>query len=508
MMLERGDVERFRDAVARRLGLYFDDGKMDYLADALRQQIEATGCPCAASYIDRLVTGGRNEVRTLAGLLTVTETYFLRNPDHFDALAEVVLPERTRDGRHSLRILSAGCASGEEAYSLAMTVRDRGARWFTPSQVQIHGVDINPTMIERALRARYSRWSLRGAPDEIRARYFRADGQDFVLDEAVRSMVTFAERNLIEDGPALWQRESYDVIFCRNVIMYWPMSTACLVIAHIAQALAEGGFLFLGHAETLRGISQDFHLRHTHGTFYYQRREAVAPRAGAAVPFTPPALPAALPIGPFHAMVESTESWVEAIQRASDRIADLARDPVGALPVQVPAARRPLDDLGRAVDLLRAERFRDALDLLHALPPEVQDDPDALLLRAVLMTNAGDLDDAEALCWKVLARDELNASAHYLVALCREHAGDRPGALEHDQTAVYLDAGFAMPRLHLGLLAKRSGDLPAARRELAQAQVLLASEDASRILLLGGGFTRDTLVELCRAELRACEGAP
>jgi chemotaxis protein methyltransferase CheR len=90
------------------------------------------------------------------------------------------------------------------------------------------------------------------------------------------------------------------------------------------------------------------------------------------------------------------------------------------------------------------------------------------------------------------------------MALCREHAGDRDGARDHDQKAAYLDPAFAMPRLHLGLLAKRSGDADVARHEFRQAEILLERDDASRILLFGGGFRRDGLIALCRAELRAC----
>jgi chemotaxis protein methyltransferase CheR len=92
------------------------------------------------------------------------------------------------------------------------------------------------------------------------------------------------------------------------------------------------------------------------------------------------------------------------------------------------------------------------------------------------------------------------------MALCREHAGDSTGAIEHGQTAIYLDAGFAMPHLHLGIMAKRSGDAATAQRELGQALILLAREDASRILLFGGGFSRDTLLQLCRTELHAAGG--
>jgi chemotaxis protein methyltransferase CheR len=111
-------------------------------------------------------------------------------------------------------------------------------------------------------------------------------------------------------------------------------------------------------------------------------------------------------------------------------------------------------------------------------------------------------------CRRLLKIDELNSGAHYVLALCREGARDQPAAANHDQVAVYLDPAFAMPRLHLGLLARRAGDSGTARRELAQALALLQREDASRLLLFGGGFNREALLGLCRAELIACGGKP
>jgi chemotaxis protein methyltransferase CheR len=147
------------------------------------------------------------------------------------------------------------------------------------------------------------------------------------------------------------------------------------------------------------------------------------------------------------------------------------------------------------------------MDAFHALPASSRSDPDAQLLHAALLTNSGKLDEAQAVCTGILGTDEMSAGAHYLMALCREHAGDRRAALDHDQAAIYLDPEFAMPHLHVGLLARRSHDRDQARAELRRALALLAREDASRILLFGGGFSRDALVALCRSELRASESS-
>ena len=131
-----------------------------------------------------------------------------------------------------------------------------------------------------------------------------------------------------------------------------------------------------------------------------------------------------------------------------------------------------------------------------------------MLLKAVSLSLGGALAAAEAVCEELLTCDELNAGAHYVQALCREGLGDLSGATEHDQTAAYLDPRFAMPRLHLGLLARRQNERDSARNHLEQALLLLHQEDAARILLFGGGFKCEALIALCNAELATLGANP
>ena len=491
-----GDVERFRSLITGRFGLDFDDGKLGHLAEVLRRRIDETG-DSPAAYLRRLDSQGdaRVELRALAPELTVSETYFFRGADQLRAFQEAAVPERlrARAPSRSLRILSAGCASGEEPYTLAMLLRDR-TQGPEPIEVSIHGLDLNAGMLGKARRARYATWALRETPPEASARWFREDGRELVLDPAVRDMVTFEERNLAEDDPAFWRPEVLDIVFCRNVLMYFAPEKARAVVAHFARSLVPGGFLFLGSAENLRGLSQDFHLCHTHGAFYYRAKGGAHEE---------PSLPRSAPVA-----LDDHASWAETIRLASDRVSALT---TRTEPRAVPSADRRVSrawDLGSAIELVGRERFSEARAALGALPEESAGDPDVLLLSAVLFTHGGDLAEAEKVCAALLARDEMSAGAHYLLALCREDSGDRKGALEHDRLAIHLDPGFAMPRLHLGLLARRAGDHEAARQDLGQALALLGREDASRLLLFGGGFSRDALVALCRAELVSCGGVP
>jgi chemotaxis protein methyltransferase CheR len=499
--IEPADLERFRSIVAVRLGLQFDDGKKELLADVLRQRLRADGRP-AATYLASVSssgTNGREELRALAAHLTVTETYFFRDSNQFHALTGSALPQaiRVHAADRRLRLLSAGCASGEEAYSLAILLRERFPE-LSSWQIEILGLDLNPAMIAKARKARYTKWSLRDTPDALRDKYFGSDGAEYALDEGIHRMASFEERNLaVGDLAGL---NAFDIILCRNMIMYLVPEAAQSAIRALTQALAPEGVLFLGYAETLRGLSHDFHLLHTHEAFYYQKR----PEAGQPPPSSSEAQ-RSLAATPLVDLADI--AWVDAVRRASERIESLSRDCTARTePAPKVAGRAPVE-LGFLFELLRQERFREALEALGKLPPETGRDPDIQILRAGLLTHCGDLEAAEAVCRQILSVDDLNAGAHYLTALCREHVGDVQAAMEHDRAAIYLDGAFAMPHLHIGRIAKRQADWITARRELEHAEMLLSREDPSRILLFGGGFSREALLACSRAEFRACGGS-
>ncbi len=496
---DAGDLERFRGIVATQLGLQFDDSRLGFLAEVLRKRLEAGGHD-SRRYLQHLEGSPRidAEAGALARELTVGETYFFRNNDQFRAFAELVLPASMRERRldKRLRVLSAGCASGEEAYTLAIVLREAipDPSW----DVAIRAVDINPAVLERAANGHFSTWALRETPAHVRDRWFRPAGRDFVLADEIRAAVSFGQHNLTADDPDLWRPNFYDVIFCRNVIMYFSPEKMRAVVARIASSLTPGGYLFLGHAETLRGLSQDFHLVHTHDTFYYQRRREGEPE--------PPPLIFRTegPGGSPPAPADSSTSWVDTIAQAAERIRALDTTP--------PAVARQLAgasagwNVAQVLDLLQLERYAEALELVRAMPAEAAQDRDVLLLTAVLLAHSGQMAAAAEMASRLLAADELNAGGHYVLALCHEGAGDSVKAVHHHRFAIYLDPEFAMPRLHLGLLAKRSGDRAVARSELSQALLLLQREEASRLLLFGGGFTRDGLIALCKAELSSTDG--
>jgi chemotaxis protein methyltransferase CheR len=482
-------VDRFRTVLGRRLGLSFDDGAAVMLHDALtRRAGRARLLP--SQYVGCLENGdGDDELRSLALELTTTETYFFRHHEQLEAFCDVAASARAASER-PLRILSAGCASGEEPYSLAILLRERLPE--VASQVVIVGIDVNARALENASRGRYSSWSLRRTNTDARKRWFREERNDFTLHPTIREMVHFERRNLVEEDAAFFRSEAFDVVLCRNVLMYFTPEATDAVIRRLAGCLGGGGFLFVGHAETWRVACPELELCQTHETFYYRKRDAHGwidghPRARER-PQTQP----------------SADDWRSAIARSAGRVTSLVdSSPGDCSPAK--ACGRALDP-ALAAQLVHEERYGELRELL-AEAERSTEDPGHLLLHAVLLTRGGDTNAAERACERVIELDDTSAEARYLMALCRESRGDREGAKEQAAKAMHADPSFSLPHFYLGLLARRDGDLLQARRRLGQALALLEREDLSRLQLYGGGFRRETLVGLCRAELRSCEGS-
>jgi chemotaxis protein methyltransferase CheR len=493
-------VERFREAVRRHTGLRLDEDHTGRLPELLAARLRATGAADVEAYLSRLEDPV--EVGTVADGLVVPETYFLRGAEQLRVVVAHLQARLAAGAARPLRVISAGCSTGEEPYSLALLLRE--AIGDPAGTVAIDALDLSPAAIARARAARYAPWSLRDTPPDVRARWFTPAGGGFLLAEPLRALPSFQPGNLVRPDVRFWPPGSAEAICCRNVLMYFEPAAARAVIRLFARTLVPGGLLLLGHAENLRGLSRDFHLGQDADTFFYRRRTRLDPRP---LDGDVPVPAAVLGPGPMGSPATPPDaSWFEAIGAAARRIAELA-DRSAPPPAAAPTTAPP--DLAHVLGLMEAERFAEALAALGAAPAgSPREDADALLVEAVLRASSGDVARAEMLGRRLLALDELNAGAHYLMALCRERAGDLAGAVAHDRAAAHLDAAFAMPRLHLGVLERRRGRPAEAQRELAAAADLLQREDPARVVLFGGGFGREALLGLCAAERAALGGTP
>lgn len=460
-----------RRSIERRMGLRADSRGMAELEVLVRRRARILRAPDPGTYVEWVIQGscGEQEAAHLAAALTVPETYFFRNGGQLRAV-ERELERRAASGR-PVQVLSAGCATGEEAYTVAMLAIERLG---PEPPVSILGVDLSRSALEAARRARYPDWSLRQTDALTRARYFVDRHGAHEVVEPVRRLVRFEERNLAADDDELWWPGRFDLVLCRNVLMYMCDAAAHAAVGRMARALAPGGLLILGDAESLRGPAQLPELEHERGerAFFYRRVWPATPQ------------PAPEPVTPKPA----------------------APPPPAPRPLaRPPASPAPAASLSAVLDLFRAERFDEALERLDEVADPAA--PAAVLLRGVLLFARGELDAAEASGERLLELDRLDPLAHHLIALCREQRQDVAGAIEHERAAIYLEPRFALPHLHMGRLLVREGKRRLARRELSRAADLLADEDDRRFTLFAGGLHRSDLIELCRAEIRRL-GAP
>lgn len=261
-----------RDLIHDHCGILFRDETRYLLERRLAPRVQALGLASFGEYHRhlRFDPGRGAELDEAVDLLTTNETYFYREPYQLDAFAKEILPALAaeRAAQRRLRILSAGCSTGEEAYTLAVIVRDVGL--FQGWDVEIVGADISRRCLAQARAGTYGEHAFRNVEAEPMRRWFRLRGGKWAVDEAVQRMVRFSRENLL-DPQALGTVSSLDAIFCRNVMIYFDLPVRRRVLRRFHDKLRDGGWLLLGHSESLLNVTADFEIVHLKADLVYRK---------------------------------------------------------------------------------------------------------------------------------------------------------------------------------------------------------------------------------------------
>lgn len=373
-------AERLRQAT----GLDLDQVTV---ARALQRRMQALEIDTSERY--EALLGGA-ELAALIEEVVVPESWMFRDPEAF-ALAAAFLRERSAGGR--ARILSLPCAGGEEPYSIAMALEDAGV---AREAYRIDAVDLSGAALARARAGFYTRNAFRGPPQDFQQRYFTREDGGFQILPWLRQQVNFVQASILDYLPGL----RYDVIFCRNLLIYFDEPTGAAAIARLADMLEDDGMLLAGYAEVPSFIRHGFEVVRAPGAFALRK-------AGTAV------APAAPPLSARHAAPPAR------------RTTSLAPAPA---PVQAGApARTPAE-------------------------------PAALLAQAQRAADAGALADAARLCHAVLETDPNIAQAWFILGLTGEASGDSAAADASYRRCVYLQPDHYDALCHLALLCEAGGD--------------------------------------------------
>ncbi|NYZ15936.1 protein-glutamate O-methyltransferase CheR [Azospirillum sp. RWY-5-1] len=449
-------------------GMAYYAEKDDALAAALGRRMAARGVARGDVYAAMLEGGGSAEEReALVVELTIGETYFFRYQAQWSALTELVLPDlfaRNRPLRR-LSLWSAGCSIGAEPYTAAILLRDRFAREAEGWDVRILGTDINRTSLATARAARYTPWAFRATPDAVRDRCFAADGHLWELRPEYRKGVVFEPHNLIRDPIPPDRERQPDLILCRNVFIYFDAATNRRLAEAFHDALPEGGWLLVGHAEANAALFERFRSVMLPDSTIYQkssdpderprRRTTVAP-----APHPVPARPVPARPAPAHPTF-----------------------PRRPLPHPAPPAAIP----------------KPAAEPVTAAP-----DPGADI-RAMIAHEAWQA--ATAACLRWLEAEPLDPLAYLHLGLLFEQRGNPARAVGAYRRALYLERGLLFAHYQLGCLL-RPRDRRAALRHFHTLLGLSAVHAPDGTVAGIGGMTVADLRQATRTQIAALETTP
>lgn len=399
---------------------------------AIKKRMRSCDVADLKTYASRL-KDSNEELVALIDEVVIPETWFFRDGVPFEALSDFVRKTWAASKKKGpLRILSMPCSTGEEAYSIAIVLYEAG---LAKDAVCVDAVDISHRSLESARRAIYGPHSFRGTSLAFRDRYFKLQGGSYALMDQIKGMVHFHYANLL-DPHTLPSREPYNVIFCRNLLIYFNRQTQQHAARILIEHLAENGLLFVGHAEAGQFLETDLVPLPRRGSFAYQKisreQEGPAARAGIA----------------GRAAVQRRRPKVQQRQKAVTKTRKENAKPVSAVVEAVMTTSSP-------------DRLKQVQDL----------------------ADQGQLKEAVAACESVLSEHSDSAQAHYLMGLLCESMGDDPRAELMFRKAVYLEPNHEEALVHLSLQAERlgnSGDAEAYRRRLkriSERSVVTRSEE-------------------------------
>lgn len=445
-MLPESLLAELKNRLMTQIGVDFRGNGWADFEKRIAAAAKDTGMKDIHRYIDQLLSAplSQSQIETLARHLTVGETYFFREKQSFEALTNHVLPELLRKReltQRRLRIWSAGCCTGEEAYSIAILL-DRLLPQQENWDIRIVGTDINEDFLAKARQAAYSEWSFRGTPEWVRNEYFKKkrNGQ-FELLPKIRERVQFANLNLAENNyPSPYNQTNHlDAIFCRNVLMYFSNEQARQVVGRFRRALNEDGLLLVSPAETSAALFSGFSLVSYPGALFY--------RLG--------------------------------LPRVQHKAAS---------PQPKPSRRRLTTNANEP------QRQTDSAIIKPKVIPA--EDARELARKARRCADEGQLGEAAKCCAKAIALEKMNPVHHYLLATIEQERGLIPAAIQSLQRTLYLDQDFVLAHFALANLRLLEGRAKDARRHLETVHNLLKNQPAGAPLPESDGLTFGRLGEI------------
>jgi chemotaxis protein methyltransferase CheR len=482
-------LSRLSEFIAGRMGLNFPREKWGDLDRAVLSAAKDFGAEDPETFVNEILlpSAKKDRIEILASFLTIGESYFFRDQKSFQVLEQHILPKwidsRRNQGRR-LRIWSAGCATGEEPYSLAILLT-RIIPDFKDWDISILATDINPRFLRTAKQGVYPEWSFRDVPEGTRKAYFRkTNGGRYRILPHFKEMVAFSRHNLAEDPypPGSNSTTAVDLILCRNVIMYFAEKTRKKVVGNFYHCLVEGGCLLVSATEVSHTAFSEYVTEVFPDTTIYRKISGKAnkPRDFISEGIRPLPLDADAPCLDGNEILQS----------------EIEFQPKTRIAVPVVSAKLGIED---ALALCGMGRYTEAEEkILECLSLSSQD-PKALKLLSRVKANQGKLVEAFDWCEKATAADKFDPEGYYLCATILQEQGRIEEAILTLVKSLYVDPDYVLAHLALGNLLRQQGKQKASNRHFKNALALLNGRPKDELIAESEGLSAGRLVEIIRS---------
>ncbi|GGE41585.1 protein-glutamate O-methyltransferase [Agaricicola taiwanensis] len=455
------DFTRLKSLIIQRTGHFYYQDKDDVLWERVSRRMRDKGVRSLPDYIQLLQDPSAPEWNALEAEITIGETYFFRYAEQFTALSQTILPsiiEQNRDEKR-IRIWSAGCATGAEPYSVAILLWRLLGEELEDWRISIIGTDINDRFLAAARKAQFGHWALRAVSADERDQLFEPVAtQTWQLKRRFRAMVQFERHNLMSliDGASPLQFTDFDLVMCRNVLIYFDPAAILRLMEAFRDRIVEGGWLLIGHAEPNPAFSGILRAVTLPGTVAYRN---LPPEAAAADP--------------------------------------------GFVAIPYPETPRPASQLPQAPIVLPPPRLpRPSPAVMTPSAPPTERQPVADVISEVQsLSDLGSLEASLKICIEALEDHPTEPRLYFYQGLIRRAQGDNTGAEQSLKKALFLERNYIMAHYHLGLIQLHNGNIRGGRRHLTNAARLSLALPAKTALLDGDGLEPETLVDLVRFHL-------
>jgi chemotaxis protein methyltransferase CheR len=507
-------LEKLSELIESHLGLNFPKDRWRDIHRAVGKAAQSHGYSDLHAYVQQLLGSpwGEPHVELMARYLTIGETHFFRHEKVFEVLEEHILPELAAERRFTtrhVRVWSAGCATGEEPYSIAMVlnkVLSDIARW----DVTILATDVNRDHLRKAREAAYGQWSFRTVPPGIKERYFTENDSRSEVIPTIRSMVKFAYLNLAKDAYPLPINDTHDmdVVFCRNVLMYFSPQTQERVVNNLFRSLREGGWLIVSPAEASCVMHPQLRTETFPGVIMYRKDTTGADNriSGNTAVFRLPPAPVAVRAVPDFTSADREEYKQECLETIPLVWGNWDR-PI-LLDAPVPESKEKVSPGATQADddpFREGEEFFDKGEYAAAVEKLLEgversqyrngEVAACLALLAKALANLGKLEEALEWAERSIQEDKLDPSVHHLQGTILQEQGRIEEAATAMTRAVFLDPNLVVAHFALGNLSKQRGRARDAERHYRVALKILDAYDDETPVPKSGGMTAGRLVE-------------